>query len=211
MISVSPHVWEWVTVCVWCVRERRPQCSPLLLWIEIPGGWRLRGSAQKLPRPPRCGTADASGTDRRRDQIRCVFEREEQTDKKEEVLPLTQMSHFPGKNLSGIRAAYRQAPVMYRVAMSSSQPICPMVVALIRPSLMTKWRVGTTPLRPRPTNTPDNKHTAVGKWVSRRCTGRKARRYYPLPALTPLYCGVAKKSHWETVMAANPSMHTTIR
>lgn len=25
---------------------------------------------------------------------------------------LTQMSHLPGKNLSGIRAAYRQAPVM---------------------------------------------------------------------------------------------------
>lgn len=32
-----------------------------------------------------------------------------------------------------------------------------MVVALIRPSLMTKWRVGTTPLSPRPTNTPENK------------------------------------------------------
>lgn len=32
--------------------------------------------------------------------------------KEEEALPLTQMSHFPGKNLSGMRAAYRQAPVM---------------------------------------------------------------------------------------------------
>lgn len=32
-----------------------------------------------------------------------------------------------------------------------------MVVALIRPSLMTKWRVGTTPLRPKPTNTPRNR------------------------------------------------------
>lgn len=45
--------------------------------------------------------------------------------------------------------------------MSSSQPICPMVVALIRPSLMTKWRVGTTPLSPRPTNTPDNKRNRL--------------------------------------------------
>lgn len=67
---------------------------------------------------------------------------------------LTQMSHLPGKNLSGMRAAYRAAPVMYRHAMSASQPICPIVAAFRSPSEMTKCRVGITPLRPRPRNTP---------------------------------------------------------
>lgn len=71
---------------------------------------------------------------------------------------LTQMSHLPGKNLSGMRAAYRAAPVMYRQAMRANQPICPIVAALRSPSEMTKCRVGMTPLRPRATNTPgDNK------------------------------------------------------
>lgn len=47
---------------------------------------------------------------RRRDPLN---ECEGQTgQKEEEAIPLTQMSHFPGKNLSGMRAAYRQAPVM---------------------------------------------------------------------------------------------------
>lgn len=67
---------------------------------------------------------------------------------------LTQMSHLPGKNLSGMRAAYSAAPVMYRHAMSASQPICPIVAAFRSPSEMTKCRVGITPLRPRPRNTP---------------------------------------------------------
>lgn len=67
---------------------------------------------------------------------------------------LTQMSHLPGKNLSGMRAAYSAAPVIYRQAMSASQPICPIVAAFRSPSEMTKCRVGMTPLRPKARNTP---------------------------------------------------------
>ncbi|RNA22342.1 hypothetical protein BpHYR1_015694 [Brachionus plicatilis] len=57
------------------------------------------------------------------------------------------MSNFPGNNLSGIRAAYRQAPVMYSIAIKISQPKAPTLKALYEPN--TK-----IPLRPSAMNIP---------------------------------------------------------
>ncbi len=53
----------------------------------------------------------------------------------------------------------RQAPVMYRTAMRKQPAHRTMVVALRKPSEIIKCSVGTTPLRPRPTNTPETQKT----------------------------------------------------
>lgn len=73
------------------------------------------------------------------------------------------MSHFPGKKRSGIRAAYKAAPVIYNAAIKNNQPICPIVAALKNPSDIIKCRVGTTPLSPNPTKTPRNKWMKYNK------------------------------------------------
>lgn len=101
---------------------------------------------------------------------------------------LTQMSHLPGKNRSGMRAAYRAAPVIYKEAMSASQPICPIVAALRSPSEMTKCRVGMTPLRPRARNTPGDKERGSQPW-------QKWSQFRIPNTETGLYCRPLKKKH----------------
>jgi hypothetical protein len=48
---------------------------------------------------------------------------------------LTQISHLPGNRRSGILAAYKQAPVMYKTAIRMSQPSAPALKALYDPTV----------------------------------------------------------------------------
>lgn len=97
---------------------------------------------------------------------------------------LTQMSNLPGKSLSGILAAQRDAPTMYRTAMRISQPRAPTLKALQPPKMILQWMAGMTPLRPRAMNMP----------------ARMARN-----------SGSRNLSHMETTMQEIPSMPINIR
>ena len=63
-----------------------------------------------------------------------------------------QISHFPGMNLSGMRSAYRQAPVTYKAPISNAWYKAPWSMTCLRPYILIKWIIGAAEMNPNATN-----------------------------------------------------------
>ena len=62
-----------------------------------------------------------------------------------------QISHFPGMNLSGMRSAYRQAPVTYKAPISNAWYKAPWSMTCVRPYILIKWIIGAAEMNPNAT------------------------------------------------------------